>query len=74
MTTSLATATTIVSVWMMEGGAMFVRRIVGAVGMQEDTQVRVLRVVLLEEGLIVEGGNGNVVQEEGDNMNLEERI
>ncbi|CAG5182031.1 uncharacterized protein ALTATR162_LOCUS9957 [Alternaria atra] len=45
-----------------------------AVGMQEDTQVRVLRVVLLEEGLIVEGGNGNVVQEEGGNMNLEERI
>jgi hypothetical protein len=59
---------------MMEGGAMFVRRIVGAVGMQEDIRVRVLRVVLLEVGLIVEGGNGNVVQEESDNMNLGERI
>jgi uncharacterized membrane protein len=73
MTTSLAIATTIVSVWMVEGRAMFVRRIVGAVGMQEDIRVRVLRAVLLEVGLIVEGGNGNVVQE-GDDMNLEQRI
>jgi hypothetical protein len=63
VTTSLTIATTIVSVWV-EGAVIYVRRIVGAVGMKKIIRVRVLKAVLLEVGLTVGDGNGKVGKDE----------
>ena len=62
MTTSLATATTIESVWVVEGRVISERKIVGAVEMEEGIRVKGLRVVLLEVHLIVEDGSEDQVQ------------
>jgi hypothetical protein len=62
MTTSLATATTIESVWVVEGRVISARKIVGAVEMEEGIRVKALRVVLLEVHLIVEDGSEDHVQ------------
>lgn len=62
MTTSLATATTIESVWVVEGRVISARRIVGAVEMEEGIRAKELRVVLLEVHLIVEDGSEDQVQ------------